>query len=70
MVTPDSLNWRKSSYSANDPDACVEVAPVTSRIAGRDSKDHGVGYLIVSRVSWSAFVGLVKPMAGGTRASR
>lgn len=33
------MNWRKSSYSGGgDGDACVEIAPLPTRIAVRDSK--------------------------------
>ncbi|MFF1722300.1 DUF397 domain-containing protein [Streptomyces sviceus] len=33
------MNWRKSTYSGGgDGDTCVEIAPLPTRIAVRDSK--------------------------------
>ncbi|MCX4882402.1 DUF397 domain-containing protein [Streptomyces sp. NBC_00847] len=33
------MNWRKSTYSSGgDGDTCVEIAPLPTRIAIRDSK--------------------------------
>jgi len=52
--------WRTSSYSDTEPRQCVEVASVASRIAVRDSKDHGAGDLLIPRASWTAFLSLVK----------
>ncbi|MEU0936438.1 DUF397 domain-containing protein [Embleya sp. NPDC005971] len=45
--------WRKSSYSNDDQGACVEVADDFPGIVPvRDSKDPGVGFLVVPAASW------------------
>lgn len=51
--------WRKSSYSGNDSDNCVEVARDVSGlglVAVRDSKDVERGALTFGRVAWANFV--------------
>ncbi len=57
--------WRKSSYSGNDADSCVEVVDgYPSGVPVRDSKrSHGPA-LIFPANGWSTFVAAVK--AGST----
>ncbi|MEU9363867.1 DUF397 domain-containing protein [Streptomyces avermitilis] len=53
--------WRKSSYSGNDADSCVEVLDShPSGVPVRDSKvPHGPA-LVFSSADWSLFVTAVK----------
>ncbi|WP_346012489.1 DUF397 domain-containing protein [Streptomyces sp. SID3343] len=52
--------WRKSSYSGSTND-CVEVADTFSgAVPVRDSKDPGVGRLVVASASWSGLVAALK----------
>ncbi|MFF5259480.1 DUF397 domain-containing protein [Actinomadura viridis] len=54
------LQWRTSSYSGSDHTQCVEVAPVRSGVAARDSKDPLGPVLSFSRSEWGAFLKVVK----------
>ncbi|MEV7977119.1 DUF397 domain-containing protein [Streptomyces sp. NPDC086519] len=67
-MTPNALNWFKSSYSSNDGPDCVEVAisPLTTTVHVRDSKDKAGARLAFGEVSWAAFVCGVGP-AGAAR---
>lgn len=49
--------WRKSTYSAMNG-SCVEIGRLQpDRIGVRDTKDHGVGpVLVFTSAEWSAFV--------------
>ncbi|MGI5129081.1 DUF397 domain-containing protein [Pseudonocardia sp. CA-107938] len=64
----EHLAWRTSSYSSNGS-SCVEVAPATSGVLLRDTKDHGSGPVIAfSPAQWSAFLAEVAadaPSANG-----
>jgi len=51
---PDSLRWRKSLRSIGNGN-CVEVAPVYSGVAVRDSKKPDVLMLEYSAESWRVF---------------
>ncbi|HEY8371351.1 MAG TPA: DUF397 domain-containing protein [Pseudonocardiaceae bacterium] len=53
------LKWRKSSWSSTSSN-CVEVAPVPSGAAVRDSKNPDAGYFTVDVRQWAAFIGAVK----------
>ncbi|HEY8372138.1 MAG TPA: DUF397 domain-containing protein [Pseudonocardiaceae bacterium] len=55
----EQLKWRKSRRSQSGS-ACVEVAPVSSGAAVRDSKNPAGGYFTVDRPQWTAFIGAVK----------
>ncbi|QWF80061.1 DUF397 domain-containing protein [Amycolatopsis sp. CA-230715] len=50
------LTWRKSSYSNESGEDCVEVAELGVGAAVRDSKAPGAGHLTMSRASWRAFL--------------
>jgi hypothetical protein len=53
--------WRKSSYSANGTDTCVEVArPGSQKIAARDSKNPVGPILEYGRLEWQRFIEQVK----------
>lgn len=53
--------WRKSSYSGNDADSCVEVLDgYGSGIPVRDSKDPHGPALIFPMDAWSSFVAAIK----------
>ena len=56
---PDLTNavWKKSSRSADNGGACVEVAFVEDMIAVRDSKKPEGPVLIFTQAEWDAFVG-------------
>ncbi|MGW9208498.1 DUF397 domain-containing protein [Embleya sp. NPDC055664] len=57
MTTPDlhTVAWRKSSHSNDDGGACVEVVDnLPGIVPVRDSKDPGVGHLIIGAASWTA----------------
>ncbi|WP_078906347.1 DUF397 domain-containing protein [Streptomyces sp. NRRL S-378] len=53
--------WRKSSYSGNDADSCIEVLDGhPSGVPIRDSKvPHGPA-LVVSAACWSSFIAAAK----------
>ncbi|GGW55877.1 DUF397 domain-containing protein [Streptomyces griseoloalbus] len=53
---PARLDWFKSSYSSGEGGACVEVAPATTVIHVRDSKERGGPQLAFPRRAWSGFV--------------
>ncbi|MEU7184240.1 MULTISPECIES: DUF397 domain-containing protein [Streptomyces] len=57
-VAPEGA-WYKSSYSGAEGNACVEIAKLTDEVAIRDSKDTAGPALVVTRASWTAFVGLI-----------
>ncbi|EOD68642.1 DUF397 domain-containing protein [Amycolatopsis vancoresmycina] len=48
--------WRKSSYSGQEGNECVEVALLDDGAAVRDSKDPRGGFFIVSEAAYSAFL--------------
>ncbi|WP_261575474.1 DUF397 domain-containing protein [Frankia gtarii] len=48
--------WRKSSYSAGNGGACVEVATSPDAIAVRDSKDPDGPVLVFTPAEWTAFL--------------
>ena len=51
--------WRKSSYSGQGGNECVEVAVLRDGAAVRDSKDPRGGFFVVPEDGWSAFVAAV-----------
>jgi hypothetical protein len=56
MIDLSHAQWRKSSHSGNGNDTCVEVAPVQTVIAVRDSKNPAGGTIGFTRTEWRAFV--------------
>lgn len=57
----DRMVWRKSSYSGDENQACVEVAFTTPAVAVRDSKDPSGPHLTVAPSSWRGFLTSVTP---------
>lgn len=55
-----SPHWRKSSFSGQTAQECVEVAPLDGAVGTRDSKDVARGYLAVSPVAWAALMVSIK----------
>ncbi|MEU6866951.1 DUF397 domain-containing protein [Streptomyces sp. NPDC046876] len=61
------IGWRKSSYSSNDADSCVEVMdghPTTVPV--RDSKNPTGPALLIPAAAWGTFVEAIKRGTGGT----
>jgi hypothetical protein len=54
-----SAPWRKSSYSANGGQNCVEVAG-DSAVLVRDTTDRDGGTLAFSAEAWQKFVSGIK----------
>lgn len=54
------MDWRKSSYSGGNGGNCVEVAPLDSAVAVRDSKRRDGGTLVFTRTEWAEFLGATK----------
>jgi hypothetical protein len=54
-----SAPWRKSSYSTNGGQSCVEVA-VDGAILVRDTTDRDGGTLTFSADAWAGFVNGIK----------
>ena len=59
-LAPSAANWRKSSYSGQGGQDCVEVADLAPVIAVRDSKNPDGAPLAFSRSAWAAFSTLLK----------
>ncbi|MFI0484148.1 DUF397 domain-containing protein [Actinomadura sp. 9N215] len=51
-----NIQWRKASRSTNNGGACVELAPVSSTVAVRDSKDPDGPKLFVTRRAFAALL--------------
>lgn len=63
MIRANSLPeaaWRKSTYSENGGNTCVEVVDGLSAVPVRDSKNKEGSALLVSCSAWAAFVNSVK----------
>ncbi|WP_399887342.1 DUF397 domain-containing protein [Streptomyces sp. BBFR51] len=57
----ETLCWRKSSFSGGgDGNTCVEIAPLRTRVAIRDSKAPSQGTLTVPVGSFTALVHSLK----------
>ena len=50
-----SGNWRKSSYSANGGEACVETASDNGTILVRDTTNRNGGTLAFTVTAWTKF---------------
>ncbi|MFF5361417.1 DUF397 domain-containing protein [Streptomyces scabiei] len=55
-MTTAELAWFKSSYSTDQGDSCIEVAPTPTTIHIRDSKDTTRPHLGLGPAAWAAFV--------------
>ncbi|TDB87077.1 DUF397 domain-containing protein [Actinomadura sp. KC216] len=55
-----SVVWRKASRTTNNGGACVELAPVSSTIAVRDSKDPDGPKLFLTRRAFTALLSDIK----------
>ena len=53
-------DFRKSSWSKNNPKTCVEVAVRDEGVAVRDSKDPDKATLYFNHDEWAAFIGGAK----------
>jgi hypothetical protein len=48
--------WRKSTYSGNGGEACIEAGALPGRVLVRDTTQHGQGPVMsVSSQSWRRF---------------
>ncbi|MEW2622801.1 DUF397 domain-containing protein [Streptomyces sp. NPDC048106] len=57
----DALRWRKSTYSGGgDGNTCVEIAPLPTRVAVRDSKAPTRAVLTFPASSFTAFIASVR----------
>jgi hypothetical protein len=53
--------WRKSSYSANGGQNCVEAGHALGRVLVRDTKDNGTGPVLrITPADWTRLVKSVK----------
>jgi uncharacterized protein DUF397 len=52
--------WRKSSYSSDQGDNCVEVAALPGGVAVRDSQDPDGPVLRFNAGEWRAFLTYVR----------
>jgi hypothetical protein len=50
------MDWRKSSYSSNGGEACVETAGGGAVVLVRDTANRDGGTLAFSAEAWQAFV--------------
>ncbi|MFI6701007.1 DUF397 domain-containing protein [Streptomyces sp. NPDC050509] len=66
-TAPDATRvsrWRKSSYSGNDADSCLEVLDNhPTGVPVRDSKTPHAPSLLFPPVGWASFVAAVKDEA-------
>lgn len=63
------MNWRKSSYSADNSGNCVEISDHDSRVLVRDTKDRQGPLLRFSPTAWRRFADHVKrSLASNSRA--
>ncbi|MGI5125606.1 DUF397 domain-containing protein [Pseudonocardia sp. CA-107938] len=58
----ERLAWRKSSFSGDgeDGNGCVEVAPVATGVAVRDTKDRTLTPHVYSGPAWHALLAAVR----------
>jgi hypothetical protein len=50
------LDWRTSTFSADNGNSCVEVAPLRDGVAVRDTKDRRRTPHMHSSAAWRAFL--------------
>jgi hypothetical protein len=58
----ERLAWRKSSFSGGgeNDNGCVEVAPVPTGVAVRDTKDRSLAPHVYSGSAWTALLAAVR----------
>ena len=56
----DRLAWRTSSFSGDNGNSCVEVAPFPGGIAMRDTKDRTRTPHTYSRPAWESLLAAVR----------
>ncbi|KAK1179889.1 DUF397 domain-containing protein [Streptomyces sp. NBS 14/10] len=56
MNVRKEATWFKSTYSGQDPSACVEIADLTTAVGVRDSKDKSGPALLIPPAAWTEFV--------------
>ncbi|MFJ5550965.1 DUF397 domain-containing protein [Streptomyces sp. NPDC093225] len=59
MSTMRAYEWRKSSYSNQDADMCVEVARTPATVHVRDSKASDGPVIDLAPAAWAALTGWV-----------
>ncbi len=52
----NATDWRKSSYSSNGGEACVEAATGGDMILVRDTTNRSGGTLVFAAQAWTEFV--------------
>jgi hypothetical protein len=52
--------WRKSSYSGNGGEQCVEVGADRASVAVRDTTDRGGFMLSMPAAAWSVFLATLR----------
>jgi hypothetical protein len=55
-----SAPWRKSSYSANGGQDCVEAASASGAVLIRDTTNRDGGTLTFPAATWQSFANLLK----------
>ncbi|MFI1331320.1 DUF397 domain-containing protein [Streptomyces sp. NPDC020845] len=60
MNVRKEATWFKSSYSGQEPSACVEIADLTTAVGVRDSKDKTRPALLIPPAAWAEFVSGVR----------
>ena len=59
----NNLAWRTSTYTGGTGGNCVEVAPMATGVAVRDSKNPDGPVLILSKDEWASFITRVRSAA-------
>ena len=50
------MDWRKSSYSGNGGQACIETASEAGNVMVRDTTNRGGGTLSFTASAWQRFI--------------
>jgi uncharacterized protein DUF397 len=50
------MDWRKSSYSANGGQACIETASAAGNVMVRDTTNRDGGTLSFAASAWERFI--------------
>jgi hypothetical protein len=59
-VHQDRLQWRISSFSGVNGNSCVEVAPIPTGVAVRDTKDRARAPHLHTAAAWRDFLTAVR----------